>query len=123
MTTQEQIVHLEQVLLQAMLKSDVEELDALISDELIFTDHTGRIVSKTTDIEAHRSGKIHIESIDPGEQLIKIYDKVAIVSVLTKIKGNYFGQSYEGKIRFTRVWMDINHSWKIVAGHTTLVND
>lgn len=122
MTTTEQIIEKEQVLLKAMLTSDVMVLDDLIADDLIFTDHTGRVVNKSDDLDAHRSGSLHIESIAPSEQVIKMYGNTAIVSVLMQIKGQYLKQPFEGKIRYSRVWMKIDNSWKIVAGHSSSVN-
>jgi ketosteroid isomerase-like protein len=122
MTTLEQIIEKEKSLLNAMLTSDVKVLDDLIADDLIFTDHTGRVVNKSEDLEAHRSGSLHIESIVPNEQVIKIYDNTAIVSVLMQIKGQYLRQPFEGKIRYTRVWINIDNAWKIVAGHSSAVN-
>jgi|WetSurMetagenome_2_1015567.scaffolds.fasta_scaffold294534_2 ketosteroid isomerase-like protein len=121
MTIIEQIIEIEQVLLQAMLTSDVKVLDDLIADDLIFTDHTGRVVNKSTDIEAHRTGSLNMESIEPSEQVIKIYDKTAIVSVLMQIKGQYLNHPFQGKIRYSRVWINIDNSWKIVAGHSSSV--
>jgi hypothetical protein len=44
-TTQAQIIELEQRLRQAMLGSDIVELDALIAPELLFTNHLGQISS------------------------------------------------------------------------------
>ena len=121
MTMLEQIIEKEESLLQAMLTGDLKVLDDLIADDLIFTDHTGRVVNKSEDLEAHRTGSLKIESIDPGEQVIKIYGNTAIVSVLMQINGQYLRQPFEGKIRYSRVWMNINDSWKIVAGHSSAV--
>jgi len=122
MTTLEHIIEKEESLLQAMLTSDVKVLDDLIADDLIFTDHTGCVVNKSEDLEAHRTGSLMIESIDPGEQVIKIYSNTAIVSVLMQMNGQYLKQPFEGKIRYTRVWMNIDNTWKIFAGHSSAVN-
>lgn len=54
MTTREQVVAMEQILLQAMLTSDVTVLERIISDDLTFTDQTGRMLTKMDDIETHR---------------------------------------------------------------------
>jgi hypothetical protein len=44
--TQAQIIELEEQLRQAMLRSDVVELDALIAPELLFTNHLGQVLAK-----------------------------------------------------------------------------
>ena len=60
---QSQIIELEERLRQAMLYSDVNELDALIAPELLFTNHLGQIFSKQEDLDAHRSGKFKFTEI------------------------------------------------------------
>ena len=122
MTTLEQIKEQEQVLLQAMLKSNVEALDSLISDDLIFTHFTGQIFNKADDLEMHRSGKIAFESMQPSEQVIKIFGNTAVVSVLMRLKGRFMGQPFESNNRYTRVWVKTNDSWQIVTAHTSLIN-
>lgn len=87
METQEQVEKMEDRLRQALLNGDVAELDQLLSDELMFTDHNGQRISKEGDLEAHRSGKLKIEDIVLGEQEIKIFKDTAIVSVLMESRG------------------------------------
>ena len=84
------IQSLETRLIEAMKASNVQELDNLISDGLIFTAHNGMMFTKQDDLSAHSSGNIEIFEINTSEQVIKIMDDVAIVSVLMEISGNYF---------------------------------
>lgn len=112
---------MEEALLNAMLSSNVEALDALLADDLLFTDHTGRVVDKATDLEAHRSGIINIDALKPSEQLIRDYGNVVYVSVLLSISGTFAGQPACGNFRFSRIWKRTAQSWQVVAGHSTLV--
>jgi hypothetical protein len=48
------ILELEERLRFAMCNSDIDELDNLLADNLIFTNHLGQVVSKTEDLESHR---------------------------------------------------------------------
>jgi hypothetical protein len=52
---------LETRLQAAMLAGDVVELDDLIADDLIFTDHAGNRSDKAQDLAAHRSGTLRLE--------------------------------------------------------------
>ena len=58
---EQKIRQLEERLRQAMLKSDVAELDALIDDRLLFIGPDGAVFSKKDDLDLHRSGaeRIH----------------------------------------------------------------
>jgi ketosteroid isomerase-like protein len=122
MTNEEEVIRVENDLLQAMLKSDVNELDRLISDQLTFAAHTGGIFSKKDDLEAHRSGMIKIECITASDRIIKVFEDFAVVFVLLNIKGSFFGELSEGNFRFSRVWMKEGDGLKIVSGHSTKID-
>ena len=115
------IQSLETRLIEAMKASNVQELDNLISDGLIFTAHNGMMFTKRDDLSAHSSGNIEIFEINTSEQVIKIMDDVAIVSVLMEISGSFFGNTEVGFFRFTRIWKPENGEWKIIAAHSTQV--
>jgi Domain of unknown function (DUF4440) len=120
--TELQIVEIEERLRQAMLKSDVAELDALIASELIFTSYLGQLVSKKQDLDMHRSGRIKIESITPSERQIQLNDGFSVVSVRMYISGSYEGTEMESDFRFTRVWTVSSVGLlQIVAGHVGMV--
>jgi len=109
-------------LIKAMLSSDTKELETLLADELIFTDHAGVIHSKTDDINAHKSGLVSINSIDCSDQKILVYDNCAIVSVIMSISGIFYGNPAAGRFRFTRTWFNTHEkNWKIVSGHSTIM--
>jgi Domain of unknown function (DUF4440) len=117
---QSQIIELEERLRQAMLHSDVTELDALIAPELLFTNHLGQIFSKQDDLDAHHSGKFKFTEITPSDRHIQLNPGFTVVSVLMHIIGSYDGTPVEQNIRFTRVWaISTAGSIQIIAGHTS----
>ncbi len=120
--TQAQIIELEERLRQAMLHSDVAELDDLIAPELLFTNHLGQILSKQEDLDAHRSGKLNLTEITPSDRQIQLNHGFAVVSVLMHILGSYECTPVEQDIRFTRVWaISTSGSIQIIAGHTSAI--
>ncbi|AFY95052.1 nuclear transport factor 2 family protein [Chamaesiphon minutus] len=120
--TELQIIEIEERLRQAMLKSDLAELDALIAPELIFTGYLGQLVSKEQDLDMHRSGAIAIQSIMPSERQIQLNDGFSIVSVRMYMSSSYQGTQMEGNFRFTRVWAVSSVGLlQIVAGHVGMV--
>lgn len=119
---QSQIIELEERLRQAMLYSNVAELDALIAPELLFTSHLGQIFSKQEDLDAHRSGKFKFTEITPSNRKIQLNDEFTVVSVLMHIVGSYDGTPVEQDLRFTRVWaVSTTGSIQIIAGHTSAI--
>lgn len=117
---QSQIIAMEERLRQAMLRSDVAELDALIAPELLFTTHFGQIATKQEDLEAHRSGFFQFTEITPSDRHILINPGFTVVSVLMHLLGTYDGIPFDQNIRFTRVWaISSSGSLQIIAGHTS----
>lgn len=114
--SKEQIIEAEYRLLNSIKKSDVESLDDLIHTDLLFHLPNGQIITKEMDLEAYRSGNMHVHSIAASEQSINIIGDSAVVSVLIELNGEAFGQPIEGNFRYLRVWKLIDRKLKIIAG-------
>ena len=120
--TETQILAAEDALSQAMLDSNVEQLNQLLADELIFTNHLGQCLGKQDDLQAHRSGLLHIARIETQERQVKLLQGAAMVLAKVAIFGNYAGEPADGTFRFTRVWQrKDNHDRQVVAAHSSLV--
>ncbi|MGG5574431.1 nuclear transport factor 2 family protein [Vibrio diazotrophicus] len=117
-----QILEAEELLCKAMLESDTVALDKLLSSNLIFTNHLGQVLGKKDDLDAHKSGLLHISDISVDEQQIKLQTDTAVVFTKVTICGNYDGNPANGTFRFTRVWQNIegNH-WEVIAAHSSVI--
>lgn len=111
-----EIIKLEEELRQAMLAGDVEKLDDLIADSLLFIAPNGIIATKHMDLGAHKSGIQKMTKLSPSEQQIETYDNLAIVTVKMQIEGTYGGINISGDYRYIRTWSKIDNRWKIIAG-------
>jgi ketosteroid isomerase-like protein len=120
--TPEQIQELERRLLSAMRTSALDELEALLADELVFTDHLGGLWGKQDDLMAHRTGVIHIGALSASQERIMVLNGAAVVSVLLEISGTFADQEASGAFRFTRVWAPMaSGKWQVVVAQSTLV--
>lgn len=118
-----QIQECENSLQNAMLNSDVKLLDELLSQDLVFTNHLGNVMTKQDDLGAHSSGVLSIEKIELTDQNIKINGDVGIVTVQAEILGSFAGERAENVFRFTRVWEKAaDDSWKVTVGHSCIVS-
>lgn len=116
-----EIIEKEEELRLAMIASDVEKLDELIDDSLVFVMPDGNLGTKQMDLAAHNSKLQKISEMTQSEQIINIYDKSAIVNVKANLVGTYGDIPITGTYRYTRVWTKINDKFKIVAGSVTLI--
>ncbi|MBE9177785.1 nuclear transport factor 2 family protein [Oculatella sp. LEGE 06141] len=116
------IENLEEKLRQAMLTSDVPVLDELIADDLVWTMHTGQVVNKQFDLDAHRSGLFQFTKVETSDRQIHQYDSNCIVVTLkAELAGTSSGEAFSAAYRFTRVWVQRQNRWQIVAGHVSQV--
>lgn len=118
----DQIHAVEERLRVAMLASDCDVLDELISDELIFTDHLGRAFEKPDDLQVHRAGVLRFHLLEPSEMRLRANARIAVVSVRMKVAGTYAGSPFADELRYTRVWrLAAEGRWEILAGHSSRV--
>jgi ketosteroid isomerase-like protein len=117
-----EIERCEQQLRDAMLHSDVAQLDRLLSDGLIFTNQDGARLTKADDIAAHRSGLLAIASLSQqGERIIQGLGDTAIVCLTTAVSGEYAGQKFGATLAYSRVWHFKDGRWQVVLAHCSAV--
>src|SRR3954468_23799788 len=109
------VEQLEERLRQAMLASDVAELDRLLSDRLMFVTPDGATVGKEGDLGAHRSGLIRISALTRLERHIEQFGMTAVVNVEMEMAGSFAGTPFAGRFRYTRVWHQEGAQMKVVA--------
>ncbi len=116
-----QIEECENQLRRAQLSSDVGMLDRLLDDELMFTALDGSVVGKADDLALHRSGRIRISKMEPVDFRVLHFEKIAVVNVEMEAEAIVDGVRSSGRLRYTRVWVRRPESWRIVAGHMSVV--
>ncbi|WP_412465496.1 nuclear transport factor 2 family protein [Pedobacter sp. KLB.chiD] len=116
MSATEQIILHEDKLLTAIQRGDVESLDTLLHDDLLFILPNGVTITKAMDMETYTSGNMVVHSIIPSEQQINLIDDTAMVSVKIELNAVYHSQSVEGIFRYLRVWQLFDQEWKVIAG-------
>lgn len=110
------ILDLETRLIEAIKTSDVNWLDQHLHDELLFMVPGGQIITKQTDLEAHRSGAMVVEHLVPDFEKIRVVDDTAIVTVVYDTKGIMTGTPIKGKFRYIRTWKKFPDGLKVVSG-------
>ncbi|AKV04446.1 Cytochrome P-450:NADPH-P-450 reductase [Labilithrix luteola] len=112
---------MEERLWKAQLSADVEALDDLIADDLLFTGLAGSLETKAADLEQHRSGALKITKLDPVEFRVRPIPGGAVTSVKMDAAAVLAGKPTTATLRYTRVWVSENGRWQIAGGHMSLV--
>ncbi len=111
----------EEALRAAQLAGDVDALDRLIDDALIFVALDGGVVSKADDLAMHRSKRIRIEKLEPSDRRVALHGDVAVVTVKMSAAAVIDGQRHENVLRYTRFWSRRSGAWRIIGGHMSAV--
>ena len=78
----EEIVHAEKQLQQAIVNNEVQALERLIHDDLVFIDAEGNVQGKRDDIESHASGTVVQTALEFIEEpVMHFYGESAVVAV------------------------------------------
>lgn len=112
----EEIIKLEEELRVAMIAADVDKLDELLADSLIFIAPQGEPITKQMDLEVQRNKIQKISELIPSEQKIELYNDFAVVTVKMQIKATFGEADISGTYRYIRTWAKSNNRWQIVAG-------
>jgi ketosteroid isomerase-like protein len=115
--TRAAIKHVEEQLREAMLAGDVEALDRLIHDDLLFLGPTGALARKAEDLENHRQRRQRMTKIEPRDLSIELFgEDIGIATVLTELEGVFDDVSFSGTFRYIRTWRREAGRWQIIAG-------
>jgi ketosteroid isomerase-like protein len=121
-TVDAEIVALEAKLRAAQLAADVDALDALIADPLLFTGPDGQLGTKSQDLQAHRSGVVRFREHEPDElRMRRVSADVVVTALRARLAVEVAGAVVRGTYRYTRVWAREGGTWRVVGGHVSAV--
>jgi hypothetical protein len=119
------IVESEARIRAAQLTADVDALEHLLSEDLLFTGPDGRLGTKAEDLEAHRSGAVRFRSHEPEELRVRrVNDNVAVTALRARLEVSVGDVIVRGTYRYTRIWeRDPSGVWRVVGGHVSGIPD
>ncbi|NBA88360.1 DUF4440 domain-containing protein [Emticicia sp. CRIBPO] len=119
--TKEAIILHEEKLLNAIKSSDLDVLNQLLHDDLLFIIPGGQTITKAMDMANYASGNMSVNSLEADDMIINLIDKEAVVSVQINLKGKYLDQVIDGRFRYLRVWKEFNGHFMVIGGSCNVV--
>jgi ketosteroid isomerase-like protein len=117
--TKETIRLLESRRYRAMCEADVETLDQLLADSLVYTHSYGGADSKVSYLGGMRARKWVYRSIERPIEDIQVHGDCAVVTGQVKIELLSEGKPKTLNSRFTNVWVKGPKGWQMVAWQST----
>jgi ketosteroid isomerase-like protein len=127
-TLEQEILAQEERLTRATRELDLDALDRIYADDILFTGVTGAPCGKSSLMDEARRGVAERQAAAGAKPFVASYEKddvkvvahgdTAVTSYrfVVTIKGQ--GQEIRRGCRTTNVWMKRPSGWEVVAGHT-----
>lgn len=111
----------EQLFQQAQLHSNVAELDKLLHPNLIFVGPDGTLGDKQADLDAHHSGLIRLDVLEPEDLVVRVAEGVGITVLTARLEGEFAAQHFSARMCYTRAWASGTEGWRVVAAHISTI--
>jgi ketosteroid isomerase-like protein len=115
MTEHDAVLAADDARLQALIDADVDALDRLFADELVFVHANGRQDDKAAFLAHARSGHIQYRSIVRGEYTVTVTGSVAILYATANMEVTLAGEQRSATTRYMGVWTKRPAGWQMLA--------
>jgi len=103
--------------IQAQIDADAATLDRLYAEDFIGIGPSGAVRTKAQVIADFTSGSLRFQSITTDEVRWRVYGHTAVETGRSTMVGQDRGKAIPRDNRFTRVWVERQHRWQLVANH------
>lgn len=105
----------------AQRTGDVQALDELLDDRLIFT--TGADISTKADyLELHRTKAQVVSKLNEEALRVLVDGATGVTWFLGVVEGSVHGSPFAARMRCTRTWVHESRGWRVVAAHASVVD-
>ena len=113
------IIDLDRKRMDAMARKDLAALDALISEDLVYTHSTARLDTKKSLLGAMESGATVYTAVVPSEVKAQDLGDAVVLTGRAQIGVMSQGRPNSFAVRFTDVWSNKAGRWQMVAWQST----
>ena len=120
MTDNEQkIIELDKKRMHAMAQKDIATLNALLSDDLVYTHSSARLDTKKNLIGAMESGTTVYTAVEPSDVKAQDLGNAMVLTGVARIRVTSNGNPISFGVRFTDVYANNGGQWQMVAWQST----
>ncbi len=115
----EEILKIEARRAEALLKSDVDTLEQILSEDFTYIHGNGRSDTKSAYLEPIRSGRTKYLAADFDYEDTRIYDSTALLMGRARLRLRRQDGEIDLQSRFTVVYVRQDGSWQPIAWQST----
>lgn len=123
MTTEQHRIYLDQQFFASLIRADVTSLSQLLADDFTMVDvMSGSEVDKPAFLTVLGSGGVKFETIEPAEQLVRLYAPTVVITGRTRMKGTFGGEPFAVESRYTHLYVNQGGEWRLVSAQGTKIS-
>ena len=115
----QKIIGLDQKRMHAMAQKDITTLNALLSDDLVYTHSTARLDTKQSLIRAMESGATVYTAVEPSDVQAQDLGDAVVLTGVARISVMARGNPNSFSVRFTDVYANKGGQWQMVTWQST----
>lgn len=119
MSSEKEILALEDKRYAAMTGADYGALEALLHENLLYTHSSGVTDTKASWLDALKSGRTKYKSAAITERKVRMLGDTALVTGKGQLEAEVNGQPRSLKLVFLNVWTQTPKGWKFIAWQST----
>jgi ketosteroid isomerase-like protein len=119
----DRVIALDAQRMTAMARGDAGTLNALISDDLVYTHSSARLDTKKSLIENMQTGKTVYTAVVPSDVRAQDCGDAVVLTGNCRISVNSGANAMNFGVRFTDVWVNKGGQWQMIAWQSTRTPD
>jgi ketosteroid isomerase-like protein len=114
-----ELTQLEKQFGQALIKSDTDALDRLVSDDWIVIGPDGKVIPKAAFVAVLKSGALTHSAMELDQIRVRVYGDSAVLTGRATAVGAFQGQAFTTTERSTDVFVREHGQWRCVLTQLT----
>jgi ketosteroid isomerase-like protein len=115
----QKIIDLDQKRMHAMAQKDIMALNAMLSDDLVYTHSSARVDTKQSLIGAMESGATVYTAVVPSDVKAQDLGDAVVLTGVARISVMSRGNPNTFSVRFTDVYANKGGQWQMVTWQST----
>ncbi|MEY2491405.1 MAG: hypothetical protein QOH24_356 [Verrucomicrobiota bacterium] len=107
---------------EALTKRDLATLDQIWTDDYVFINPQGELVTKSQRLSNLKAGATEFQAVRPKGERMQVHGNVALdVGTVTLEGTKYGGKESSGDYRYLSVWINTGGRWQMAANQITRI--
>lgn len=115
----QEISQLEERRCRAMETDDHAALEALFSDDLMYTHSNAKFDTKATYLGTLRSGAVKYKRVGRSDIEMQVHGDAVFVTGKSNVVVRVAGEDKNIQLRYSNVWLKQNGQWRFALWHAT----